>query len=75
MTTDELARQTARQLEALRTELAGTPSAEQVTAVGNVHFERLRQEATVQDFIPLLVYRFTKEELVYSTRDRLHDAA
>lgn len=75
MTTEELAHQTARQLEALRRELAGTPGAEHVSVVGNGHFERLTQEATIPDFIPLLVYRFTKEELVTSTRDQLHDAA
>jgi hypothetical protein len=34
-----------------------------------------RQRATVNDFLPLLVYRFTTEDLIETSRDELHRAA
>jgi hypothetical protein len=39
------------------------------------HYERLRGQATIFDFIPLLVYRSTKDELLLANPERLHDAA
>lgn len=75
MTPDELEQQTARQLDALRREFEGSGCANQVTLVGSRYFEQLRRDATVTEFIPLLVYRFTKEELVHGTREELHDSA
>jgi hypothetical protein len=75
VTTDELEQQTARQLDALRRELEGSGRTRQVTLVGGRHLERLRRDATVTEFIPLLVYRFTKEELVDGTREELPDSA
>jgi hypothetical protein len=75
MTMTELEQQTARQLDALRRELEGSESAHHVTPVGNRHFAELRRAATVHDFIPLLVYRLTREELVSGTRETLHDSA
>ena len=80
LTVEELERQTARQLDALRRELRETGSlgdtgSHEIDVVGRAHFDRLLREATITDFIPLLVYRLTKEEFVYTTRDELHDAA
>jgi hypothetical protein len=75
MTPQELEEQTARRLDALRRELAGRVEAERVAEVGRGHFERLSLHASIPDFIPLLVYRYAKEELLYSTEDQLHHAA
>lgn len=69
----EVEEQTARELEALRTELAGSAPAEQVDAVGRRHFRRLMAQATITDFVPVLVCRATKEDLVW--RARTHDRA
>ncbi len=75
LTPDELERQTTARLDALRRELGDSVAAEQVDVIGRRHFERLRRTATVTDFVPLFVYRFAREELVYAGSDRLHDAA
>jgi hypothetical protein len=61
---EELEDQTARRLEALRREFGGDVPPDRIAAVGSFHFERLLSRATVTDFIPLLVYRCTKEELL-----------
>jgi predicted Co/Zn/Cd cation transporter (cation efflux family) len=75
MTPEELERQTKHQLDNLCAELAGTSSADHVARIGRRHYVALRREATIVDFIPLFVYRFTKDELMHSRRDELHDAA
>ena len=75
LTRQELERQTAARLNALKRELGDSVAAEQVETVGRRHFERLRRTATVTDFVPLFVYRFVREELVYADSDSLHDAA
>jgi len=67
MDTLELERQTAHQLTKLRRELAGRIASDQVTAVGRARYDVLREHATVNDFIPLLVYRFTKDEVLSDT--------
>jgi hypothetical protein len=46
-----------------------------VTSVGRGYFEQLRAEPRIDDFIPALVYRFTREELRCCGRDQLSDAA
>jgi len=46
-----------------------------VTAVGEASFEALRADARIPDFIPVLVYRYTREELLRSRRDDLSRAA
>ena len=75
LTPEELERQTAARLNALKRELGDGVTAAHVDAVGRRHFERLRRTATVTDFVPLFVYRFVREELVYADSDSLHDAA
>ena len=42
-------------------DLGEVSPADQVTTIGHDHYERLRRDATVNDFIPLLLYRFTRE--------------
>jgi hypothetical protein len=71
----ELERQLDKVFSDLVRDLGDNAAADQVTTIGHDHYERLRRDATVNDFIPLLVYRFTREELVRSRRDELHDAA
>ncbi len=75
MTPQELEDQTARGLDTLRRELADTVPAGRVTEVGRDHFERLSLNASIPDFIPLLVYRFAKEELLFSSPGQVHRAA
>jgi hypothetical protein len=43
--------------------------------VGRRHLERLSRHATITDFIPLLVWRCTREELLGRRRGELRDAA
>jgi hypothetical protein len=75
MTQQELERQTTARLEWLQTELRGSVEPARVTTVGRRHFDRLSRGATVTDFIPLLVYRLTREELLREEPRRLNDAA
>jgi hypothetical protein len=64
-----------RVLDGLVREFADEIPADQVTSVGRGTFERLRAEARIDDFIPVLVYRFTREQLRRCGRDQLSDAA
>ena len=57
--------QTAVLLEELERELAGTVSRRDIEVVGRDHFESLWQRATVTGFVPLIVYRQTKEDLLH----------
>jgi hypothetical protein len=75
MTAQELERVTARRLEALNHELAGRVAPDRVSAVGQRHFERLRRHARITDYIPLLVYRCTKDELLIGLEADLRQAA
>jgi hypothetical protein len=60
---EALDRQVARQLDLLARELAGTIPPEEIHSVGAQHLERLTRTAKIGDFVPLLVYRFTRDEL------------
>jgi hypothetical protein len=75
MTAEQLDTQMEHIFKRLVEDLASDVPPEQVLAVGTSHYERLQQDAAVDDFIPLLVYRFTREELVAVGRDDLHRAA
>jgi hypothetical protein len=75
VTTEDLERQIDRVLHSLR-EFAGDGiDAARVRAVGLAHYESLHRHATINDFIPLLVYRYAKEELSQIRRKELHRAA
>jgi hypothetical protein len=75
MNTQQLDAHIERDLEALRCEFAGRVPADHVTQIGNDQFEKLSRDATINDFIPLLVYRQTREELLSCEHDDLHRAA
>ncbi|HVN60606.1 MAG TPA: hypothetical protein VMT59_05050 [Gaiellaceae bacterium] len=53
-----------RGLAHLQREFADTVPAEHVTRIGKDRFERLFENAKIWDFIPLLVYRQTREALL-----------
>jgi hypothetical protein len=63
MNVEQVERHTKRELEALARELEGTVPAEVVMQVGRRRLQTLRARARIYDFIPLLVYRQTREEL------------
>ncbi len=64
MNDEELRIHLERGLANLRREFAGKVPAEHVTRVGMDRFETLIESARITDFIPLLVYRETREELL-----------
>lgn len=74
MNEHELHAHIERALETLRREFAGKVPADQVTEIGKDRFERLLENARINDFIPLLVFRQTREELLVSGPDELHRA-
>jgi hypothetical protein len=51
-----------RGLGALRREFPA--EAERVNEIGHAHFDHLRAGARIEDFLPILVYRFTREDLL-----------
>ncbi len=61
---EELQIHLERGLESLRREFADKVPAEHVTRIGRDRFERLIENAKIVDFIPLLVYRQTREALL-----------
>ncbi len=70
-----LNRQVDRQLESIRREFADEITANRVTAVGEACFDQLVADARINDFIPVLVYRYTREQLVNARHEELHRAA
>ena len=64
MNEEELQIHLERGLENLRREFADRVPAEHVTRIGRDRFERLIENAKIIDFIPLLVYRQTREALL-----------
>jgi hypothetical protein len=71
----EVERLTAQQLDKLHRELADTVTPDDIARVGKEHYDTLCQRAAVTDFIPLLVYRFTKDDLARHRNDQLDHAA
>jgi len=70
-----LNRQVDQLLESLRREFADELPATQVTAVGEAVFDELRRDARISDFIPVLVYRYARDELLRCRREELNRAA
>ena len=64
MNDEELHVHVERGLENLRREFAHKVTADQVTRIGKDRFEKLITDAKIIDFIPLLVYRQTREVLL-----------
>ena len=81
MTGEELERQMDRLFLDLDHDLGDGVAPERISTVSHeAHFESLRSRRgeKFNDFIPLLVYRFAKEEgmlVSVCARDELHDAA
>jgi hypothetical protein len=73
MTTEELERQVDEVVDDLHRTLLDTPS-EDVDSVAYHYSRRLTCDATVHEFIPLLVERYTKEHF-RAARDELHVSA
>jgi hypothetical protein len=69
-----LRRQMDRELDTLRHEFADL-SADRVTALGEAQFDRLRAGARITEFIPVLVHRYAREELIRIRNDELRSAA
>jgi hypothetical protein len=59
----ELHEHTDRALEFLRREFADTVPADTVNQIGHDRFETLQESATINDFIPPLVFRQVREAL------------
>ncbi len=64
MNEEELHIHLERGLARLQHEFADTVPAEHVTRIGRDRFDRLVENAKILDFIPLLVYRQTREALL-----------
>jgi hypothetical protein len=75
MTPEQLDLQMSHIYKRLVEDLGQDVPAEQVLAVGTSHYDRLQRDAAVNEFIPLLVYRFAREELVAARPAELHIAA
>ena len=75
MTREELDTQVERGLEALQREFAGKVPAATVAQVGTDRYGELVANATVLDFIPLLVFRQTRAALLPIEHHELHHAA
>ena len=64
MNEEELQIHLERGLAHLQREFADRVPAEHVTRIGKDRFEKLIENAKIWDFIPLLVYRQTREALL-----------
>jgi hypothetical protein len=74
MNDEVLIRRVEKELENLRVEFGEIPP-ERVTALGEAYFDRLRAGARITEFIPVLVRRQTRDELLTISRHGLHTAA
>jgi len=75
MDAHELNEHVERKLEILCREFADTVPEGQIERTCVAHLEALRSSATIYDYIPLLVYRLTREELRESRPGELHRSA
>jgi hypothetical protein len=58
---EDLEARVERGLDALRREFPS--EAERIGEIGHAQFDRLHAGARIEDFLPILVYRFTRDEL------------
>jgi hypothetical protein len=63
MSQNDLRHHTSMLLGTLHNQFGGRFDPKFVDAVGRSHFERLYRDATVLDYIPVLVYRSTRDDL------------
>jgi hypothetical protein len=64
---EELEQQIAHRLAGLHRELGPTVPTHRLTTLGRYHTDRLLAQATITDYIPLLAYRATREDLLHHT--------
>jgi hypothetical protein len=69
-----LEQQVERQLQALMHEFGDELPAGEVAPIVEAQFRTLREHARIEEFIPVLVYRYAREELQIR-RKELHHAA
>lgn len=65
---EDLEARVERGLQALHGEFPD--DADRIDDIGQAYFERLRAGARIEDFLPILVYRFTRDELREDPADR-----
>jgi hypothetical protein len=75
MEAHELDEHIERELDALYGEFADSVPESQIERTCEAHLEALRRTATIYDYIPLLVYRLTREQLRGSKHGELHHSA
>ena len=73
-TEETLRRKMSQGFESLRNEFADI-SPERVTAFGEAEFDRLRSDARITEFIPVLVHRYAREDLLRLREQKLRPAA
>jgi hypothetical protein len=66
---EELEKQIAHRISALHRELGPHIAADHLASLSRRHTKRLLANATVTDFIPQLVYRATKEDILCGDHD------
>jgi hypothetical protein len=71
---EKLRRQIDHELQILRAEFAEI-SPERVTALAEAEFGRLRAGARIMEFIPVLVHRYAREDLLRVREAELRSAA
>jgi len=75
MEAHELEEHVERRLDALYREFADVVPETEIGRLSEANLSALRSTATIYDYIPLLVYRFTREQLLRSAPDELHRSA
>ncbi len=75
MTKIELEKHLERGMGLLRREFAGVVATDRIVETSHDRFESLYRQATITEFIPLLVYREIRDEIRECGADELHQAA
>jgi Protein of unknown function (DUF3562) len=76
MTKNQVELHTHALLQGLHREFDGDCGADAIEGIGHRHLARLVTGARILDYIPVLVYRATRNDLVgLQSEHRLHDAA
>jgi len=75
MERNEIERHAEVLLGGLRREFAGKVEPGEIEAVGGAHLRRLTRKATILDYVPILVYRATREDLRWADANEFHRVA
>jgi hypothetical protein len=54
-------------LDALHREFNDRVSPSLITSTARKHYQRLDREATINDYLPVFIHRYTREELLHPT--------